>query len=86
MSDDYGKAVLDPWQATAFAAITEKKVFTRIHAYPKPSDDEASAFLENGCVDTGFLKDNGISIVYTRESCDNPDLTAVREGVYLLKE
>ena len=24
VSDDYGKAVLDPWKATAFAAITEK--------------------------------------------------------------
>ena len=85
MSDDYGKAVLDPWKATAFAAITEKKVFTRIHAFPKPSDDEADAFLEDGCSDTAFLKDNGISIVYTRESCDNPALTLVREGVYLLK-
>ena len=85
VSDDYGKAVLDPWKATAFAAITEKKVFTRIHAYPKPSDNEADAFLNDGCVDTAFLKDNGISIVYTRGDCDNPALTPVREGVYLLK-
>ena len=86
VSDDYGKALLDPWKATAFCALTEKKVFTRIHAYPKPRDNKAYAFLNSGCVDTAFLKDNGISIVYTRGSCDNPDLTPVREGVYLLKE
>lgn len=86
VSDDYGKAVLDPWKATAFAAITEKKVFTKIHAYPKPSDNEAYAFLNNGCVDTAFLKDNGITIVYTRGSCDNPALTLVREGVYLIEQ
>jgi len=85
VSDDYGKAVLDPWKATAFCALTEKKVFTRIHAYPKPRDNKAYAFLNSGCVDTAFLKDNGISIVYTQGSCDNPALTLVREGVYLLK-
>lgn len=86
VSDDYGKAVLDPWKATAFAAITGKKVFTRIHAYPRPRDNKAYAFLRAGCRDTAFLKDNGITIVYTRGSCDNPDLTPVREGIYLLKE
>ena len=65
--------------------IIEKKVFTRIMEYPRPSDNEADAFLKAGCSDTAFLKDNGISIVYTRGSCDNPALTPVREGVYLLK-
>ncbi|MBA7674032.1 hypothetical protein ES703_82239 [subsurface metagenome] len=83
---DYEKAVLDPWKATPFAAITQKKVFTRIHGYPKPSDDEADAFLADGCRDTGFLRENGISIVYSRGECSNPDLVEVREYVYLLEE
>jgi len=48
-------------------------------------DIKAYAFLNAGCRDIAFLKDNGISIVYTRGNCDNPALTLVREGVYLLK-
>lgn len=86
VSDNYGKAILDPWKATAFTAITGKKVFTRIHAYPKPSDNEAYAFLKGGCSDTALLRENGISIVYSRSPVHNPDLTEVRENIYLLEE
>jgi len=86
VSDDYEKAILDPWKATAFAAITEKKVFTRIHKHSEPSDEQAYDFLKEGCTDTSFLKQNGISIVYTRAPCRNPDLTEVRDNIYLLKE
>jgi len=28
----------------------------------------------------------GILIVYTRESCNNPDLMEIRKNIYLLKE
>ena len=86
VSDDYEKAILDPWKATAFAAITEKKVFTRIHKYSQPRDNQAYDFLKGGCSDTTFLTKNGISIVYTRSPVRNPALTEVRENVYLLKE
>ncbi len=86
VSGDYEKAILDPWKATAFVAITGKWVFSRIHAYPKPTDLEAYEYLESGCVDTTFLRENGISVVYSRGECDNPDLLQVREYVYLLKE
>ena len=83
---DYETAILDPWKATAFVAITGKKVYTRIHAYPKSKDQEAHAFLSGGCTDTEFLKENGISIVYTREECNNPALEKVREDTYLLSD
>ena len=86
VSDDYEKAILDPWKATAFVAITERKVVTRIHAYPKRSDKEAYAFLKGDCSDTSFLRENGISIVYSRSPCISPDLTEVRENIYLLGE
>ena len=33
---------------------------------------------------TEFLVENGISLIYTRIDCDNPDLTEVRESVYIL--
>jgi len=83
---DYKKAILDPWKATAFCAITEKNIYTRIHAFPEPSDEEAYKFLDGGCSNTAFLRENGISIIYTRGECQNPDLTEVRENIYLLKK
>lgn len=86
VDDEYEKAILDPWKATAFAAITQKNIYTRIHAYPRDKDREAYAFLRGGCTDTDFLRENGISIVYTRQGSKNPDLVEVRKNVYLLKE
>ena len=83
---EYDRAILDPWEATAFTAITGKKVYTRIHAFPKPSDIEARSFLVGGCSDTAFLRTGRISIIYTEGECRNPDLTEVRKNVYLLKE
>ena len=83
---DYGKAILEPWKATAFTAITGRNIYTRTHAFPTPKDEEALKFLEGGCIDTNFLREKGISIVYTRGECRNPDLTEVRENVYLLNK
>ena len=92
---DYEKAILDPWKATAFTAITGKHVYTRIHARPHDPDEEAHAFIRRGSVNTGFLRENGISVIYTRVFdgtkntnfvSDNPDLTKLAENIYLLKE
>ncbi len=83
---DYDKAILDPWKATAFTAITGRNIYTRIHVYPEPSDEKASKFLGGGCSDTTFLRQNGISIIYTRIGCQNPDLIEVRKNIYLLKK
>jgi hypothetical protein len=86
VGEGYDRAILDPWKATPFTAITGKKVYTRIHSFPQPIDEEARRFLEGGCSDTAFLKKNGISIVYTEGECRNPDLTQVNKNIYLLKE
>ena len=94
---EYEKAILDPWKATAFSAITGKNVYTRIHVAPKPSDNEAYAFLRGGTHNTTFLKENGISIIYTRVyegplrgnveyNSDNPNLVEVAKNIYSLKE
>ena len=80
------KAILDPWKATPFVAISGKRVYSRIHSFPKPEDNRAMEFIEAGCVDTAFLKENGLSLVYSRSACENPDLMEVRQFVYLLKE
>ena len=66
INEDYEKAILDPWKATAFTAITGKNVYTRIHAYPKSQDEEAYAFIRGGSSDTTFLREKGVSIIYTR--------------------
>jgi len=86
VDESYKKAILDPWKATAFTAITQKSIYTRIHTYPEPTDIEAYKFLEDGCTDTAFLKGNGISVIYTQWEVNNPNLTEVRKNVYLLKE
>ncbi len=94
---DYQKAILDPWKATAFTAITGKYVYTRIHMRPFDKDNEAYAFLRDGSANTTFLRENGISIIYTRideggqarnieYNSNNPDLVELAENIYLLKE
>ncbi len=97
VGDDYRRAILDPWKATAFAALTGKPVYTRIHSYPVDIDREAYAFIRGGSINTSFLKGNSISIVYTRVyngpfegnvvyKSGNPDLVEVADNIYLLKE
>jgi hypothetical protein len=85
VDDSCKKAILDPWKATAFAAITQKSIYARIPAYPESSDMKAYQFLRCGSSDTEFLRKNDISIVYTLWGCNNPDLTKVRKNVYLLR-
>jgi len=86
VGDRYDRAILDPWKATAFTAVTEKKTYTRIHAFPQTRDKIAYEFLEGGCANTTFLRENDISIVYTSFKCLNTDLEEVRKDIYLLKE
>ena len=85
IDESYDKAILDPWKATAFTAITGRKVYTKILMAPEETDIKARQFLEQGCTDTDFLRKNGISVVYTQGSCKNPDLVEVRRYIYLLE-
>lgn len=96
IGEDYGQAILDPWKATAFTAITGQKVYARIHAYPTTRDEEAYAFLMEGSTSSAFLRENDISVVYTRVydnwrnqnieyAADNPDLIEIADNIYLLR-
>jgi hypothetical protein len=85
VDDSYNKAILDPWKATAFAAITGKHVFTRIHMRPLDRDREARNFLSSGCEDSAFLEENDISIVVTQEECSSANLSQVHKNVYLFQ-
>ncbi|MFC1992498.1 hypothetical protein ACFLV3_01635 [Chloroflexota bacterium] len=86
IDESYDKAILDPWKGTAFTALTGRKVFTRILMGADRRGKKAYLFLEEGCTDTSFLKKKGISIVYTRGGCNNPDLVKVSDYVYILPE
>ncbi|MBA7477562.1 hypothetical protein ES707_12973 [subsurface metagenome] len=97
VAENYEKAILDPWKATAFTALTGKNIYTRIHEYPKATDEAAYGFLRDGSVNTAFLRENGISIIYTRVydrgqnknigyGSDNPELEEIAPNIYLLRE
>jgi hypothetical protein len=84
VGEEYDKAVLDPWRASAFTALTGRKVYARTVAATTESGMKAREFIQGGCRDTDFLREHGISIIYTRIECDNPDLVKLRDHVYLL--
>ncbi len=84
ISTNYAVALVDPWKATAFTAITGKNVLSRIFMRQEPVDDRIYQFLSDGCQNTGTLIDDRISMIYNRLSCNNTDLVEVRKNVYLL--
>ena len=86
IGEGYEKAILDPWKATAFTAITGKKVYGRIQRYPLERAERATEFLDENCQDTEFLRENEITIVYSLFVCDNPDLIKLRRHIYILKD
>jgi hypothetical protein len=95
VSQNYDKAILDPWKATACTALTGKHIYTRLHTRPLDRDMEAYSFLRGGSTNTTFLRENGISIIYTRVQdgagnnnyvSDNPDLVKLAENIYVLKK
>lgn len=85
IQDSYEKAVLDPWKGSAFMAITGKRSFSTIGEYPTEKDNQAYQFLAGGSNNSEFLRENKLSIVYSRIEVNNPDLVEVRKYVYLLK-
>jgi hypothetical protein len=86
LGSQYDRAILDPWKGAAFTAITGKYVFSFIGEAPTAKDLEAYTFLREACRDTALLRENDISIVYSRGDCDNPDLFMVRKYVYLVRD
>jgi len=96
LAGEYNRAIVDPWKATAFNAITDRHIYTRVHNYPTAIDEAAYAFIRGGSRDTAFLRQNGISIIYTRVyegkqgqnieyPSQNPQLIEVAKNIYVLK-
>jgi len=84
-ADDY-PSIVDPWQGSAFTAITGMNVLRRIGSRQILADDLINSYLRSGCVDSAFLRDNRVSLVYNRLPCDNPALLQVRNNVYRTSE
>ena len=80
---EHTKALVDPWKATAFVAITGKKVLHRIWFNQELVDDRIYSYLKSGCQDSAFLRDNRLSFVYNQSQSDNPDLIEVRGRVFI---
>ena len=79
----YATALLDPWKATAFSAITGKTSPCRIWLNQEPVDNRIYSFLADGCQNTAFLQNNRVSFVYNRLPCSNKDLIEIRANIYI---
>jgi hypothetical protein len=88
LNESYDKAILDPWKAIAFSPITKKMVYYQIPQGPDTNIQtmigHINTFFDGQCSDTGFLIDNGISIVYTTSPVTNDALIQVHPNVYVL--
>jgi hypothetical protein len=84
----YARALLDPKFGRPFAAITGRQVYAAIPltAYPvrPPAVDEARQVLQDGVPDAAWLREHGLSIVYSTKSLSNPELVRVHDRVYVL--
>jgi hypothetical protein len=84
----YQRALLDPKFGTPFAAITGRHVYATIPltAYPvrPPAVDEARQVLREGVPDAAWLREHGLSIVYSTRPLSNSELVQVHDRVYVL--
>jgi len=80
---EYDTALLDPWKATAFTAITGRNVASRIWFQTEPVDAAIYRFLADGCEDNIVFQDFGGTLVYNLTPCNNPDVIEVRHNIYI---
>jgi len=79
----YDRGVVDPFKASPFSAITGLYIVSSsMHPlYRFGLHNEMEKFLQDKCVDTGFLDTYKISIIYG--DCNNSNLTMIHKNVYL---
>lgn len=85
-----GTTIIDPWKAIAFTAVAEKYVYSYVGAVPHkildPRNREVYEFFRKNCSDIEFLKNNNLSIIYSRGKCDAPELKKVKDNIYYLEK
>lgn len=86
----YERALTDPSFGRAFAAISGRYAYAAIPttaAPVRPAEvDEAKQVLHDGVPDADWLREHGVSIVYTTRRVENPELVRVHDRVYVLPE
>ena len=84
----YDQALIDPKFGRAFAAITGRHVYAGVPLSALPSGSplvqEAKQVLQDRVPDTAWLRERGLSIVYSTRPLSNPELVLVHDGVYVL--
>ena len=86
----YGRALTDPRFGRAFAAVSGRYAYAAIPATAAPVRpqrlDEARLVLKEGVPDADWLREHGVSIVYSAGRVENPELVQVHDRVYVLPE
>jgi len=86
----YERALTDPQFGRAFAAVTGRHAYAAIPAPAAPvrptEVDEAKDVLADGVPDADWLREHGVSMVYSMRSLENPELVKVHDRVYVLPE
>jgi len=87
VNHSYDRAVVNPYEASAFAAITGISVVSSsMHPlYRLDKKDIILSFLKNDCIDTDLLNRYKASIVYKNifGKCRNNNLTQIRDNIYI---
>ncbi len=85
---EYERALMIPRFGRAFAAITGKYVYAPIPAtsglVKEPRVEEATQVLQDGGPDATWLRERGLSVVYSLKALEDPGLVAVHDRVYVL--
>ena len=80
-------ALLNPYIAWAFFPITGKYVYTAQAApWGVKEAAEIRQFMAEGALDTSWLEERNIDLIYSPYPLQNPDLVEVRDKVYILRE
>jgi len=86
----YERALTDPQFGRAFAAVTGRHAYAAIPATAAPVRPtevaEAKDVLADGVPDADWLREHGVSMVYSMRSLENPELVKVHDRVYVLPE
>jgi hypothetical protein len=84
----YERALTLPRFGRAFAAITGKYAYAPIPAWSAPVQSprvqEANQVLQEGLPDAAWLRERGMSIVYSQRPLQDPELVPVHDRVYVL--
>jgi hypothetical protein len=86
----YGRALTDPKFGRPFAAISGRYAYAAIPATAAPVRpqrlDEARLVLKEGVPEADWLREHGVSIVYSTGRIESPELVKVHDRVYVLPD